>query len=58
MCIPPNFSKNVEEVLRRDEALRRDSVHDYEFSSRPERKRNLIRNLARFIAGRREKRTG
>jgi hypothetical protein len=45
----------VTEVLRRNEALRRNSVHEYESSSRPERKRQLIRHLAKFITGRSEK---
>lgn len=51
-------SRNVTEALRRNEVLRRNAAHEYESSSRPERKRNLIRNLAKFITGRGEEKTG
>jgi hypothetical protein len=54
----PNDRFNRAEVRRRDEVLRDTSSHDYESSSRPKRKRKLIRSLAKFIAGTSEKKVG
>jgi len=61
--VNPLRPPNVNEVLRREEALRqeisrRESGYDDESWSRPKRKRKLIRKLARFIAGRGEKKDG
>jgi hypothetical protein len=58
MLYNPNDSKNIAEVRRRDEILRHNSAHDYESSSRPRRKRKLIRSLVKFISGRSEKKAG
>jgi hypothetical protein len=57
--VNPLNSRNVDEVLRRDRALRRETSgrdigYDEESRSRPKRKSQLIRRLAKFIAGRRE----
>jgi hypothetical protein len=61
--VNPLRPPNVNEVLRRDEmarqeTLRRDSEYHDESLPRQKRKRKLIRNLAKFIAGRGEKKDG
>ncbi len=43
----PNNSRNVAEVLRRNETLCCNSAHDYEPSSLPKRKRKLIGSLTK-----------
>jgi hypothetical protein len=53
--VNPKNPRGVNEVLRRQEVLRHTAEHDYEFSSRPERKRKLFRRLARFLTGRSNK---
>jgi hypothetical protein len=58
--VNPLNPPNVNEVLRREEALRqetmrRESGYDDEPWSRPKRKRKLIRKLAKFITGTSEK---
>jgi hypothetical protein len=55
--VNPLNSPNVNEVLRRDkalreESLRRESGYDDEPSSRPRPKANLLRKLAKLIGGR------
>jgi hypothetical protein len=55
--VNPLNPRNVDEVLRRDRALRHESEIGYDRGSRPrpKQKSKLIRKLAMFIAGRREK---
>jgi hypothetical protein len=55
--VNPLRPPNVNEVMRREEALREELLRrgpEYydESSSLPKRKRNLLRNLAKFIGGR------
>jgi hypothetical protein len=61
--VNPLHPPNVNEVLRRKEALRqetsrRESGYDDESWSRPKRKRKLARKLAKFITGTGEKKHG
>jgi hypothetical protein len=49
--INPVNPPNVNEVLRRDAAVRQDAAHFYESSSQPQRKRKLIRALAKLLPG-------
>jgi hypothetical protein len=61
--INPLRPPDVNEVLRREKALREELQHrgpEYygESLSLPKRKRKLLRNLAKFITGRSEKKDG
>jgi hypothetical protein len=53
--VNPLNPPNVNEVLRRDQALRRETGYDHESWPRPKRTSRLIRKLAMLISGRRKK---